>query len=49
MITALNTPEAQGLGFSGVYVKNLDIRTYDNPGIGGVDLNYAVQYPDLRI
>lgn len=31
--------------FSGVYVvlKNLDVRTDDDPGIGGVDLRYAVQ------
>jgi hypothetical protein len=33
------------LGFSGVYVviRNLSVRTYDNPQIGGIDLNYAVQ------
>ena len=32
-------------GFSAVYVvlRNLDVRTYDNPAIGGVDLNYALQ------
>ena len=32
-------------GFSGVYVvvRNLDVRTYDNPRIGGIDLNYAAQ------
>jgi hypothetical protein len=32
-------------GFSGVYVviRNLDVRTYDNPQIGGIDLNYAAQ------
>jgi hypothetical protein len=32
-------------GFSGVYVviRNLDIRTYDNPQISGIDLNYAAQ------
>jgi hypothetical protein len=31
--------------FSGVNViiRNLDIRTYDNPGIGGIDLKYAAQ------
>ena len=32
-------------GFSPVQVvlKNLDVRTYDDPGIGGIDLNYALQ------
>jgi len=32
-------------GFSAVYVvlRNLDVRTYDNPAIGGIDLNYAMQ------
>lgn len=32
-------------GFSAVYVtlKNLDVRTEDDPGIGGVDLQYALQ------
>jgi hypothetical protein len=32
-------------GFSGVYVviRNLDVRTYDNPYISGIDLNYAAQ------
>jgi hypothetical protein len=32
-------------GFSGVYVviRNLGVRTYDNPQIGGIDLNHAVQ------
>ena len=32
-------------GFSGVYVviRNLRVRTYDNPQIGGIDLNYAAQ------
>ena len=32
-------------GFSGVCVviRNLDVRTYDNPGIGGIDLNHAAQ------
>jgi len=31
--------------FSAVYVvlRNLDVRTYDNPGIGGIDLKYAMQ------
>lgn len=33
------------MGFSGVHVviRNLDVRTYDNPQIGGIDLNYAAQ------
>jgi hypothetical protein len=32
-------------GFSGIYVilRNLEVRTHDNPGIGGVDLEHAVQ------
>ncbi len=32
-------------GFSGVYVviRNLSVRTYDNPQIGGIDLNHAAQ------
>ncbi len=32
-------------GFSAVYVvvRNLDVRTYDNPGIGGIDLYSAMQ------
>lgn len=32
-------------GFSAVYVvlRNLDVRTYDNPGIGGIDLECALQ------
>ena len=32
-------------GFSAVYVvvRNLDVRTYDNPGIGGIDLHFALQ------
>lgn len=32
-------------GFSAVYVviRNLDVRTYDNPGIGGIDLSAAMQ------
>lgn len=33
------------MGFSGVYVviRNLDVRTYDNPGISGIDLHHAAQ------
>ena len=41
------SPEKDALygGFSAVYVVicNLDVRTYNNPGIGGIDLNYAMQ------
>ena len=45
VIAAFNTPENMYGGFSGVNViiRNLDVRTYDNPGIGGVDLGLAVQ------
>ena len=45
VIAALNTPENMCAGFSGVnvIVRNLDVRTYDNPGIHGVDLGRAVQ------
>lgn len=33
------------LGFSGVCVviRNLEVRTHDNPQIGGIDLNHAAQ------
>ncbi|MEI6536672.1 MAG: hypothetical protein WCN98_15105, partial [Verrucomicrobiaceae bacterium] len=45
VIAALNTPESMYGGFSGVnvIVRNLDVRTSDNPGIGGVDLGRAAQ------
>jgi len=45
VIAALNTPENMYGGFSGVnvIVRNLDVRTSDNPGIGGVDLGHAAQ------
>lgn len=45
VISANNTPEALYMSFSGVYVslRNLDVRTYDNPGIGGIDLRNAAQ------
>ncbi len=44
-ISAANTPEKLYSVFSGAYVvvRNLEVRTYDNPGIGGIDLKYAVQ------
>lgn len=34
-------PLAGTFSFANVYLKNLDIRTYDNPRIGGIDLTYA--------
>jgi len=45
VIAALNTPKNMYAGFSGVnvIVRNLDVRTYNNPGIGGVDLGHAAQ------
>jgi hypothetical protein len=45
VISALKSPASLYGGFSAVSVvlKNLDVRTCDNPGIGGVDLQYALQ------
>ncbi len=45
VISALNSPERLYMSFSGVYVvlRNLDVRTYDNPGISGIDLQHAAQ------
>jgi hypothetical protein len=45
VISVQNSPEKLYMIFSGVNVsiRNLDIRTYDNPGIGGIDLQYAAQ------
>lgn len=45
VISAKNTPEKLYQRFSGVNVslRNLDVRTYDNPGISGIDLAHAVQ------
>jgi len=45
VISAVKSPEALYGTFSAVKVviKNLDVRTYDNPGIGGIDLQYALQ------
>lgn len=45
VICAQKSPAPLYGGFSAVNVviRNLDIRTYDNPGIGGVDLEYALQ------
>lgn len=45
VISAANTPDRLYMQFSGVNVslRNLDVRTYDNPGIGGIDLLNAAQ------
>lgn len=45
VISAANVPETLYGPFSGVNVsiRNLDVRTYDNPGIGGIDLLNAAQ------
>lgn len=44
-ISADRSPHALYGGFSAVQVvlRNLDVRTYDDPAIGGIDLNYAMQ------
>ena len=45
VISAANVPEKLYMQFSGVNVslRNLDVRTSDNPGIHGVDLGLAAQ------
>ncbi|QTN30918.1 hypothetical protein HZ994_00775 [Akkermansiaceae bacterium] len=45
VISAANTPEKLYFSFSGanVSLKNLGVRTYDNPGISGIDLKHAAQ------
>jgi hypothetical protein len=45
VISAANMPEMLYMSFSGVNVslRNLDVRTYDNPGISGIDLQHAAQ------
>lgn len=45
VISAQSSPKSLYGGFSAVYVviRNLDVRTYDDPGIGGIDLHYALQ------
>jgi hypothetical protein len=45
VITAANSPEKLYMRFSGVHVvlKNLEVRTYDDPCISGIDLNCAAQ------
>ncbi|MCP4199947.1 MAG: hypothetical protein GY762_22615 [Proteobacteria bacterium] len=45
VVYADNKPEKLYMRFSGINVvlRNLDVRTYDNPGINGVDLENAAQ------
>ena len=45
VIAAGSSPNSLYGGFSAVNVviRNLEVRTYDNPGIGGIDLRYALQ------
>ncbi len=45
VIFARPSPNSLYGGFSAVYVviRNLDVRTYDNPGIGGIILQHALQ------
>jgi hypothetical protein len=45
VIAALPSPESLYGGFSAVNVvlRNLDVRTDDDPGIGGIDLQHALQ------
>ncbi|MCE9631193.1 MAG: hypothetical protein K8S94_10840 [Planctomycetia bacterium] len=45
VISAAKSPAPLYGGYSAVYVviRNLEVRTYDNPGIGGVDLHWAMQ------
>jgi len=45
VISAAPAPDSAFCGFSGVYVviRNLDVRTCDNPAISGIDLHNALQ------
>ena len=45
VISAVKSTNSLYGGFSAinVVIRNLDVRTYDNPGIGGIDLQYALQ------
>jgi polygalacturonase len=45
VISSASVPDKLYMQFSGINVslRNLDVRTYDNPGIGGIDLLNAVQ------
>lgn len=45
VISAAKSPHSLYGGFSAVYVviRNMEVRTYDNPSISGIDLHYAMQ------
>ncbi len=45
VISASRSPQSLYGGFSAVYVviRNLDVRTYNNPAISGIDLHFAMQ------
>ena len=45
VISAKASPDSLYGGYSAVHVviRDLDVRTYDNPAIGGIDLNFAMQ------
>ncbi len=45
VISANSSPDSLYGGFSAVHVviRNLDVRTYGDPGIGGIDLHFAMQ------
>lgn len=45
VISAENAPDPAFGGFSmvTVVIRNLEVRTYDDPGIGGIDLRFAAQ------
>ena len=45
VVSAAKSPASLYGGFSAVYVviRNLEVRTYDNPGINGIDLHWAMQ------
>ncbi len=45
VISASRSPQSLYGGFSAVYVviHNLDVRTYNNPAISGIDLHFAMQ------
>ena len=45
VISAKTSPDPLYGAFSAVHVviRDLDVRTYDNPAIGGIDLHYAMQ------
>ncbi|MES2982473.1 MAG: glycosyl hydrolase family 28-related protein [Verrucomicrobiota bacterium] len=45
VISSPRSPDSLYGGFSAVHVviRDLDVRTYDDPAIGGIDLTYAVQ------